>query len=189
MDTEHINTADLALLRAAFPEAEPLGWERVRAFEAERGVVLPEPYRTFTAEICGGGYASGPPEYGLVALGALPDDWGRGRPERNLAKPFPLAETWIWEGDPEADEKPEELYDAITDHGSIVLGTEGCGMYWHLILNGGQRGRIWLISGEGAAAYGAESGWAGAEPGFAGWVRQWVEGRAWFGLDPDALSG
>jgi SMI1 / KNR4 family (SUKH-1) len=185
VDTEHADDSDLALLRAAFPKAEPFGWEGVRAFEAEHGVVLPEPYRTFTAEICGGGYASGPPDYGLVALGTLPDDWGRDRPERDLAKPFPLSETWIWEGDPEADEKPDELYAAITDHGSIVLGTDGCGMNWHLIVSGGQRGRIWQITGEGAAYYGAESGWTSAESGFTGWVRQWFEDRDWFDRDPE----
>jgi hypothetical protein len=180
VDTEHAAASDLELLRTAFPEGVPLGWEGVRAFEGEQGIVLPEPYRTFTAEICGGAYAAGPPEYGLVALGTLPDDWGRNRAKRDPAKPFPLAETWIWEGDPEADEKPDELYDAIFGHGSIVLGTEGCGMYWHLILNGEHRGWIWMISGEGAAAYGAESGWTTAEPGFAGWVKHWVGGNDWF---------
>ena len=39
MDTEHAAAADLELLRAAFPEGEPLGWEGVRAFEAEHGEI------------------------------------------------------------------------------------------------------------------------------------------------------
>ena len=84
-----------------------------------------------------------------------------------LRAAFPDGEPLAWDGDPKADEKPDELYEAISDNGSIVPGTEGCG-------------RIWMISGEGAAAYGAESGRTTAEPGFAGWVRYWVEGRDWF---------
>jgi hypothetical protein len=44
--------------------------------------------------------------------------------------------------------------------------------------------RIWLITGEGASAYGAEFGWSTAGPGFTGWVGQWVEGRDWFDADP-----
>src|ERR1700722_11150602 len=128
VDTEHAAPEDLELLRAAFPAGEPLGWAGVRAFEAEYEVVLPEPYRTFVAEICGGAYDAGPPDYGLVALGTLPSDWGLERARPEPAKPFPLTETWIWDCDPAADEKPDELYDAIHDHGSVVLGTEGCGM-------------------------------------------------------------
>ncbi|MEV0491789.1 hypothetical protein AB0I23_18195 [Streptomyces atratus] len=49
MRTDHAHPAELAVLRAAFETDAPLGRDRVRAFEAEHGIVLPEPYRTFVA--------------------------------------------------------------------------------------------------------------------------------------------
>ncbi|MFF8844790.1 SMI1/KNR4 family protein [Streptomyces sp. NPDC015127] len=80
------------MLRAAFGDGSagpPLGWEKVRAFEAEHGIVLPEPYRTFVAETGDGSY-TGPPGFGLLEPAELPRDWGDYGPERVLAEPFPL---------------------------------------------------------------------------------------------------
>lgn len=180
LDTARADPADLAMLRAEFgPDNTPLGWEAVHAFEAEHGVLLPEPYRSFVATIGDGSY-TGPPEYGLVELAAVPSDWGKDRPERVLAKPFPLTEAWLWEGEERAESEFEDVLDAVFDHGSIVLGTEGCGMYWHLIVTGEQRGHIWQITDVGAVPFGAEFGHTTAQPGFAGWVRHWAEGKDWW---------
>ncbi|CAM5274683.1 hypothetical protein STANM309S_06462 [Streptomyces tanashiensis] len=107
MNTETCDPDELAALREIFasrPEAAPpAGWEAVRSFEAEHGIVLPEPYRTFVAEICDG-LRAGPPYYGLLPFAQTPPDWGSDRPERLLAEPFPLTEAWLWEaeGDEEA---------------------------------------------------------------------------------------
>ncbi|WP_351227833.1 SMI1/KNR4 family protein [Streptomyces sp. NPDC002133] len=183
METEHANPDDLAALRAAFGVDDggesALGWEAVRAFEAEHGVVLPEPYRTFVAEITDGSY-TGPPDYGLVGLAELPDDWGDDRPVRDVSRPFPLTEAWLWEEDPRPFEEIEPILDPVFDHGSIVLGTDGCGMYWHLIVTGPHRGHIWNICGEGAAPFGAEFGSTTGDPGFAGWVGHWAANKPWF---------
>jgi SMI1 / KNR4 family (SUKH-1) len=183
MDTEHADPQDLAALRAAFGVDDggesALGWEAVRAFEAEHGIVLPEPYRTFVAEMTDGSY-SGPPHYGLVPLAELPDDWGDGRPVRDLSRPFPLTGAWLWEDDPRPFEEIEPMLDPVFDHGSIVLGTDGCGMYWHLVVTGPHRGHIWNICGEGAVPFGAEFGHTTADPGFAGWVRHWAADKPWF---------
>ncbi|GAA3716440.1 hypothetical protein GCM10022224_097540 [Nonomuraea antimicrobica] len=182
MDTDHADPADLAALRAAFDVdagEQPLGWDAVHAFEAEHGVVLPEPYRTFVAEVCDGS-SSGPPDFGLVPLAALPEDWGDGRPQRVLAHPFPLTEMWVWEDDPRPDEEIDPLLEQVFDHGSIVLGTDGCGMYWHLIVSGPHRGHVWQINGEGAAPFGAEFGFSTGEAGFAGWVKHWAAHKPWF---------
>ncbi|GLK06753.1 hypothetical protein GCM10017600_01580 [Streptosporangium carneum] len=151
----------------------------MHVFEAEHGVVLPEPYRTFVAEICDGS-CSGPPDHGLVPLADLPDDWGDGRPQRVLASPFPLTEMWSWEEDPRPQEEVDLLLNPVFDHGSIVLGTDGCGMYWHLIVSGPHRGHVWQISGEGAGPFGAEFGFTTGDPGFAGWVKHWAAGKPWF---------
>ncbi|WP_259408067.1 hypothetical protein [Streptomyces akebiae] len=47
MDIDHADPAELAALRAAFAVddggEQALGWDAVRAFEAEHSVVLPDP--------------------------------------------------------------------------------------------------------------------------------------------------
>jgi hypothetical protein len=183
MNTESAHPDDLIELRTAFgvddADESALGWAGVHAFEAEHGIVLPQPYRTFVAEITDGSF-SGPPDYGLVSVAELPDDWGDDHSVRNLSAPFPLAEAWLWEDDPRPYEEIEPLLDPVFNHGSVVLGTDGCGMYWHLIVTGRHRGHIWNISGEGAVPFGAEFGYTTASPGFAGWVRHWAAGKPWF---------
>jgi hypothetical protein len=56
MDADHARFDDLEALRSAFSTGcePPLGWDAVRVFESEYGAVLPEPYRTFVAEVCDG---------------------------------------------------------------------------------------------------------------------------------------
>ena len=85
MDTDRATLDDLAILRVAFEDGTPLGWEAVHAFEEQQGIVLPEPYRTCVAEITDG--AAGPPDYGMVKLGNLPERWAW--PERNRCQDVP----------------------------------------------------------------------------------------------------
>ncbi|MFF3784395.1 SMI1/KNR4 family protein [Streptomyces sp. NPDC001933] len=190
MNTETCDPAELSALREIFtsrPEAvPPAGWEAVRSFEAEHGVVFPEPYRTFVAEICDG-LRAGPPYYGLLPLAQTPSDWGSDRPERLLAEPFPLMAAWLWEEEEEDKEAlPEQEFearmDSVFDHGSLLLGTDGCGMYWHLIVTGSQRGHVWLIGENGAMPFGTrpDTSLMPGTPGFAGWVTHWAQGRSWF---------
>jgi hypothetical protein len=172
---------EIVFLRSTFDGrgAAPLGWDAVHAFEAAHGVELPEPYRTFVAEVADGAKA-GPPHYGLVGLADLPADWGDDGGDRVLSRPFPLTETWIWESDPRPYEEYEPLLAPVYHHGSIVLGTDGCAMYWHLVVTGPHRGHVWFVTGEGAMPFGAEFGTTTAASGFAGWVGHWAAGRDWF---------
>ncbi|WP_327716070.1 SMI1/KNR4 family protein [Streptomyces sp. NBC_00490] len=183
MNVEQAAPEDLDALHKAFgvddDGASALGWEAVHAFEAEHGIVLPEPYRTFVAEISDGSF-QGPPEYGLVGLAELPSDWGRDGAERSLAEPFPLTEPWLWEEDEGPYEDPEAVTDQVFDHGSIVLGTDGCAMNWHLVVTGPHRGHIWHVTDVGAMPFGAEFGFTTSAPGFAGWVGHWAAGKEWF---------
>jgi hypothetical protein len=183
-DRGEADPRELAALREAFaPERclPPLGWEAVRAFEREHGIVLPEPYRTLVAEICDG-CTEGPADVdGLIPVAALPADWGCDQTERVLSKPFPLTGAWTWEDDARPYEVIEPLIDEVSNHGSVVLGTDGCGMYWHLVVTGEQRGRIWNISDVGAAPFGATFGHFSAGDGFVGWVADWAATRRpWF---------
>jgi hypothetical protein len=175
MDTDSANLDDLAILRSAFENGTPLGWDAVHAFEEQQGIVLPEPYRTCVAEITDG--AAGPPDYGMVKLGKR---CVTASPERDLTKPFPLTKAWVWEDDKRPYEELRPLLDAVYDHGSLVLGTDGCAMYWHLIVTGPHRGHVRHIVSVGAQPFGAEFDYTTARSGFAGWVRHWVEGKDWF---------
>ncbi|MFH0517094.1 SMI1/KNR4 family protein [Streptomyces sp. M41] len=183
MDNDHADAGDLEFLRAVFGGAEggepALGWGGVRAFEAEYGVVLPEPYRTFVAEVTDGS-RQGPPAYGLVGAAGLPSDWHDDGAGRDLSKPFPLTAGWLWEEDDECHDDPDTVIDQVLDHGSLVLGTDGCAMNWHLVVTGPHRGHIWHITDVGAMPFGAQFGYTTAEPGFAGWVRHWAAGKEWF---------
>ncbi|MFD9327084.1 SMI1/KNR4 family protein [Streptomyces sp. NPDC060065] len=183
MNIDQADPAELAELRAAFDVddggASALGWEAVHSFEAEHGIVLPEPYRTFVAEITDGSY-SGPPEYGLLPVAELPDDWGDEDQERNLGSPFPLAEAWLWEDESDPAEDADAVLEQVYNHGSIVLGTDGCAMNWHLIVTGPHRGHVWMISDVDAVPFGSQFGFTSAEPGFAGWVQHWAENKPWY---------
>ncbi|MEV6762016.1 hypothetical protein AB0N16_15475 [Streptomyces sp. NPDC051105] len=53
-------------------------------------------------------------------------------------------------------------------------------MHWQPVVNGAHRGRIWLITGEGAMPFGAEFGFTTAEPGLTGRVRHAAPGKEWF---------
>ena len=187
MNVDQADPADLRMLRDAFAAEHrepPLGWEAVRAFEAEHGIVLPEPYRTFVAEICDG-YTDGPPDYGLVGLDDVPVDTPAPHRDRALAEPFPLTEAWLWDADADETRSPEEtqaLIERVFVHGSINLGTDGCGMDWHLVVTGPHRGHIWNVCGEGAQPFGAEFGYTTGRSGFAGWVAHWAAGESWWDL-------
>ncbi|MGW1748601.1 SMI1/KNR4 family protein [Streptomyces sp. NPDC002092] len=187
MNIDEAGAEDLAALRAAFGVDDggesALGWDAVRAFEAEHGVVLPEPYRTFVAEVSDGSF-QGPPEYGLLGLADLPDDWANDGSGRRPGEPFPLTAAWLWEEDDGPHEDPEAAIERVLDHGSVVLGTDGCAMNWHLVVSGPQRGHIWHITDVGAMPFGSEFGFTTSEPGFAGWVKHWAAGKEWFDAPP-----
>ncbi|WP_028809913.1 SMI1/KNR4 family protein [Streptomyces sp. 351MFTsu5.1] len=188
MDNDQVAPGELVALREAFTVddggASALGWEAVRAFEARHGVVLPEPYRSFVAEVSDGSY-QGPPEFGLVGVAELPWDWGDDGSDRDLRKPFPLTRAWLWEEDDGDYEDPDAVIDQVRNHGSVVLGTDGCAMNWHLVVTGPHRGHIWHVTDVGAMPFGSEFGHTTSEPGFGGWVRHWAAGKEWFDAGSD----
>ncbi|MFE3073845.1 SMI1/KNR4 family protein [Streptomyces sp. NPDC059247] len=168
--------AALEFLRSAFaPEwREPvLGYDAVSAWEAENGVVLPEPYRSLVTEITDGSSLGPPEDGGLLPLGRPAPGWSH-RADRSPAKPFPLRETWAWEGGPLAEDHDERVAD-VFGHGSVVLGTDDGLAYWVLVVTGPQRGGIWLVGETGAYAYPGPEAF-----GFLEWVRRWRLGDGWW---------
>ncbi|MFE6225561.1 hypothetical protein [Streptomyces sp. NPDC057854] len=67
-------------------------------------------------------------------------------------------------------------------HGSLLLGTDGCGMDWHLIVTGPQRGHVWLIDEIGAIPFGTSL--MPGTPGFTRWAAHWRRGHSWFADTP-----
>lgn len=154
-------------LRSAFPaeKREPaLGYPAVEAWEAANGVTLPEPYRSFVAEISNGS-GPGPLDGGLKPLGELPACWSGAEPRRPDAE-FPLEAEWIWEDAESVDDDEDARIDAVFSDGSVVLSAQDTQSFWLLVTTGPQRGRVWLVADVGASPV------PDGEPvGFAEWVR------------------
>ncbi len=134
-------------------------------FESKWDIRLPDEYRDFLQQVGNGG--RGPPDYDMYRLGVVPH-YERDEAERlfeTMKLPFPLNEYWVWEGDPEAREADINR----VFQGQLRLGTDGCGMYWVLILTGDQRGRIWYVSGGGAQP-------CVPKRGFLSWYEYWLDG-------------
>lgn len=142
------------------------GEAELAAFERAHGVRLPREYRRFLLEVGDGG--DGPPSYGMMPLGHVPEDYHRAADEvlARLREPFAATEAWIWEDEEERDPEREDG----VERGALVLGTDGCGLYYLLIVSGAERGRIWMLSDVGVAPL---------EPPaeFLEWYEGWLVGR------------
>lgn len=168
--------ATVDFLRFAFPLEwrEPaLGHEAVEAWEAENGVVLPEPYRTFVADISNGSSLGPAGDGGLQPLGWLPDTWPDLGPRRP-GMPFPLQAGWHWEGDEDVDPEDPRIEAAFND-GSVVLGCEDGQSFWLLLTTGPRRGEVWMVADVGAVPAPDDPAW-----GFEEWVRRWHSGDDWW---------
>lgn len=138
---------------------------QIKAFEQRHGIRLPEDYRLFLMKVGNGG--EGPPYYGLLSLGEVPERYDRSAADvlKNLHKPFPLTTYWVWED--EQEQKPE-LHEAI-NHGNLVLGTDGCAMYWLLIITGPEHGQIWPRADVGIQP-------CAPRGEFLSWYEYWLDG-------------
>jgi hypothetical protein len=119
----------------------PLAESDIVRFEESRGVTLPAEYRAFVQ--CLGNGGSGPPAYGLCGLGEVLSDFNWPAPD--FSKPFPFTKAWVWE---DGDVSAEGTKADVT-HGILVLGTDGCGQYWTLVVNGPAAGQVWMLTDVG----------------------------------------
>ncbi|MEV0096001.1 SMI1/KNR4 family protein [Streptomyces sp. NPDC050738] len=179
----------------------PLGWPGVQAWEAERAFELPEPYRTFVAEISNGTQEGPSDPHGLLALGQLPESWQLWEAEcwlspdpfdgtalRKPAVPFPLKEEWQWEYDYYDHDQHSPLLHGIYQHGSILLGSNRSCEFWILIVTGPQRGRVWWLGDGCAAPYADAEEEAEPEVDFVSWLQDWQADRGWWSQDPEDLD-
>lgn len=173
-----VGDEDLDLLRAAFPpewREEPLGREGVQTWESEHGLRLPEPFRTFVAEISNGSALRPPEDGGLLPLGWLTPGWPD-HGERVPAAPFPLQDAWPWEGREMEEDAGQRIVD-VFNHGSVVLGTDDELSYWVLVVTAPQRGKVWLLTDVGVYPYPHP---APEALGFAEWVQHWKTHKGWW---------
>jgi hypothetical protein len=151
----------------------------VREFEAAHGIHLPEGYRAFLSQVGNGG--DGPPCYGLGRLGESAGDMPHEQRKEWLELPhvreaFPFTHYWIWDQGQETDEGTMDQ----TTHGSIYIGNDGCGAYWHLIITGSERGNVWMLSGEGIQP-------ACPKRDFLTWYEDWLDGKDSFYAFPGSV--
>jgi SMI1 / KNR4 family (SUKH-1) len=144
---------------------KPVSREEVEAFETEHGIALPEGYRRFVLEIGNGGEKF----YDIVPLGRVPRHFHRRAEDEfaRLANPFPFTKFWVWE----AEDSPDEARMEQVGDGRLILGDQGCGIYWALIVTGPQRGQMWHLTGEGIQPC--------APPrDFLSWYEYWLDGHS-----------
>lgn len=141
----------------------------VIAFEQKHGIQLPDEYRTFLLRVGNGGL--GPPFYRLQPLGEVPSGM---TPRENaewsqlalVREAFPFTRYWVWE---EGELSTEGTEDDV-HKGSLRIGDDGCGMYWHLIITGPDRGMVWQITGEGIQPIAPKRS-------FLQWYEDWLDGK------------
>jgi hypothetical protein len=162
---ERVQRVKLAVVKRGLHMNPCMREAEVAAFEKRHQIVLPQDYRLFLLEVGNGG--EGPPAYGLLRLGEVPEDYDRsaGEVQDAINKPFPLSQAWVWEGE-RADNA--ELREAL-DQGILVLGTDGCALYWLLIVTGGERGQIWCKADVGIQP-------CAPRRDFLSWYEYWLEG-------------
>jgi hypothetical protein len=158
--------------RRSLKRFEILSQDEIAAFETRANVRLPEAYRQYLLIVGDGG--DGPPfAEGVVML--VHTVTRESLPRCSL--PFPLTAYWTWEDDLEL--QPEKS--AEIKNGHLVLGHDGCGRHWILIVAGPERGRIWQKGGEGITP-------CYPKLDFLEWFEYWLSGGNDWWRDIDKLG-
>jgi hypothetical protein len=145
----------------------PLPLPTIEAFERRHGVILPDDYRLFLAEIGNGGAG---PAYGVFPLGQHDHchdfcAWEESDLVGDLSKRFPHADAWnlpdsFWEREPdpppdislEEEDRMMEAWDRELEanywdpaimSGAMPICHLGCAYRQWLVVNGDQRGYVW----------------------------------------------
>lgn len=136
--------------RHEYQPNEKLTEDEIQSFENRFSIHLPEEYRAWLLQIGNGGVG---PYYGLERLeDSLFADLDRRTKGGfvNPSIPFPLEDAWNMEFD--GDENSEAEYEAFEneyfsekwDSGLLRICNFGCGVSMNLIVNGKEKGNIWV---------------------------------------------
>ena len=115
-----------------------------------------------------GNGGDGPPHYKLLDLkSSIKLSLDFANDEDFLAKKFPLENYLVWEGvklSEQENEKRNKIY-----MGNLILGEDGCAMYWSLIVSGTQKGQIWQFTEVGVQP-------CAPKLTFLDWYEYWLDG-------------
>lgn len=127
--------------------------DEILEFEYKYGIELPEDYRNFFKFVGNGGAG---PYYGLNKLNEYQEEYDNDF-RTYLTKPFPYKEYYHLDYEnfkrekiniKNEDEIIMEYWNQYSDYsnvqGSIIICHFGCSKYFRLIIEGEQRGKIWL---------------------------------------------
>jgi len=162
-----IDRIQAKLKNRAIQLSPPVAEADVVEFEKSNGLRLPQDYRDFL--LCVGRSGLGPPTCGLCGFGETPTSFDLGRID--LSRPFPFTRPWVWEAEAISDEGGK----AEICCGIVVLGTDGCGQFWALIVRGPETGKIWMLTDVGIQP-------TVPSMTFTDWYEAWLDGRTeWWG--------
>jgi hypothetical protein len=155
------------ILEKGFNLNTPISKEEIMIAEEQFNIQFPEEYREFLLKIGNGG--DGPPSYKILDLKSsieLSKDFAKGY-NQFLSEEFPLDKYLVWEGinlSREDENKRERIH-----MGNLILGEEGCSIYWSLIITGAERGQVWNFT---------EAGVQPCSPklSFFDWYEYWLDG-------------
>lgn len=150
----------------------PVELKEIKSFEEEYKIQFPEEYREFMLKVGNGG--DGPPHYRMLDLCSsikLSKQFAKGFDEF-LAEEFPLKEYMVWEGIT-LSEEDKQKFERI-HRGSLILGEDGCGIFWLLIITGPERGQVWQLTEVGIQS-------CAPKLSFLDWYEYWLnDGRDWW---------
>lgn len=183
--------------RAANDNGDFLGWSHryrlydpateaeIATFETAHGISLPSEYRRFLKELGNGGAGPG---YGIFPLGEGEEEPLADEVLQNLAQPFPHDASWndtsLIEDDGFGGFVPSEAYYARSVMaGAMEIATEGCALFYLLVVSGPRAGEIWFdrrADGKGLAPLTDEQGTALT---FDAWYMRWLD-NSWSSFGP-----
>jgi hypothetical protein len=130
----------------------PLEQEALSSFEERNGISLPRDYRDFVLKLGNGGAG---PYYGIypLLLDYSIDHRMKGNNRIDLSVPFPHSKDWDpdWPHEIDWDRGERPSHELVDDYigtahisGALCICHYGCGDFFLLVVNGSEKGNIWV---------------------------------------------
>jgi len=157
MDSDILNIKR-KLIQSHMQFNPPISKKTIFDFEKINDIILPEELVVFYTEIANG--CDTVDSNDLIRFEELKFD-----NLKQIKKEFKFTDRWIWENDG-SNEINESLYKEVSN-GNIVLVDLGCGQTWNIVINGKERGQMWLFSDVGIAP-------CSPKRNFLTWFEDWI---------------